>query len=93
MTLIREFNAYGERFSIEPPIEIGNQFIDSLGKLAMVASRGYDSDPRILNGMAGAINNSLDRLYDETGTDKLAWFVTEFIAMRDRIHTFTHSDN
>lgn len=91
MTLVGEFNAYGERFTVEPPIEVGDHFIDSLGMLAMVAARGYDSDPRILEGMSGAINNSLDRLYEESGTDKLARFVTEFIAMRDRIHTFKSS--
>ena len=47
MTLISEFSAFGDRFEIEPPIEVGDHFIDSLGKLAMIAAKGYDYDPRI----------------------------------------------
>jgi hypothetical protein len=91
MTLVNEFNAFGDRFEIEPPIEVGDQFIDSLGKLAMIAAKGYDYDPRILEGMAGAINNTLDKAYDRNGTDSFAWILTEFVATRDRIHNFTRS--
>ena len=89
MVLVSEFNAFGDRFEIEPPVEVGDHFIDSLGKLAIIAARGHDYDQRILEAMSGAINNTLDRAYDRNGTDSFAFILTEFVAMRDRIHNFT----
>lgn len=91
MTLISHYEAFGEKFEIEPPIEVGDYFVDSLGKLAVIAANGHDSDPRIIEAMAGSFNNSVDRIYKHRGAERMAWFVTEYIAMRDRVHTFTRS--
>jgi len=91
MTLLGEFNAYGERFEIEPPVEIGEHFIYSLGQLAMIAANGHDSDPRILEGMAGAIDNTLYSRYEREGIDGFASLLTQFVAMHDGNHVFTRS--
>lgn len=91
MTLLSEFSAYGECFEIEPPVEIGEHFIYSLGQLAMIAARGHDSDPRIIEGMAGAVDNTLHSKYEREGTDGFASLLTRFVAMRDGKHTFTRT--
>lgn len=78
---------YNERFIIKPPIEVGDHVVDTLGKLAAIAARGYDSDPKAIDELTKETDRTLELLHESNGANGFPQYLTN-VASRSMNHVF-----
>lgn len=60
------FDAYSERFRFEPPVEVGERIVDSLGKLAAIASLGAGGNDTLIDMYSEDVNFFLKQNFQLT---------------------------
>lgn len=87
MATIDTYDSYGKRFRFEPPVDIGQHTIDSLGKLVAIAATGPNAHPVLIDGLAVNVNTGLDALHQVDGTKKFTNFLSNAASIRGNNYT------
>ncbi len=80
MTLLSTHEAYGRRFQFEPPVNVGNHKVDSLGKVAALAAVGADANPLMIDTFAQTVDSTLQHVYELTGSEALPQIVMDAVS-------------
>lgn len=74
MVRVSEFTEaqYGERFVVEPPVEVGEHVIDSLGKLAAVTANGASARLEVVTNLTKEVERTVALLYETSGVNALS---------------------
>jgi hypothetical protein len=83
-----EFVHDDAKFVFEPPVKIGEHVIDSLGKLAAVAAKGFEADDQTIDGLAQETNHTLDMLYELNGISGFSQYLTNVASRRSQHAVF-----
>ncbi len=78
---------YVERFAIEPPIEVGEHTVETLGRLAAIGATGPNADPAVIDKLTDEVEHTSALLYESGGVSALATYLTN-VTTRRRKHTF-----
>ena len=89
MTKIDKFDGYDRTFKFEPPIEVGEHPINSLGRLAAIASTGPDAHPRMIDITSDHIDHSLDLLHRIGATAELPGYLQHAASTGENDHKVT----
>jgi hypothetical protein len=89
MATIDTFDAYGERFRFEPPVEVGSHTIDSLGKLAAVAWCGPEANTDKIDALTDIADQTLMLTHGFSGTHEFADFLSETASKGSQTYTVT----
>lgn len=91
MVRVSEFTEgqYEERFVIEPPIEVGDQIIDTLGRLAAVGALGPSASPDEIDTLTDEANRTVASLYPHGGVNALSRYLTNVASRRTKHAFFT----
>ena len=79
MSQISQFDAWEKRFHFEPPIEVGEHAISSLGQIAAIACTGPEAAPAQIEYLTDEINGTLAQVHEYTGTTHLSQVLRESI--------------
>lgn len=83
MVRISEYNEFGEKFVFEPPVEVNDHIVDSLGKLAAIAAKGADSDVQTIDELTIEVNRVAGLLHESGGIEAVNRYLTN-VASRKR---------
>lgn len=78
---------YVDRFVIEPPIEVGDQIISTLGRLAAIGGSEPSAAPGVVDELAEETDRTAATLYLQGGVNALSRYLTN-VASRRTPHTF-----